>query len=102
MKKNDKNCDCEKKTERSAEQIRNLKVRLNRIEGQVRGIKNMIDRGEYCADIMIQTAAVTAAMNSFNKELLAEHIQNCVVKDIQEGNTEKVEELADLIRRVIR
>ena len=59
--------------------------RLSRIEGQIRGIKGMVERNVYCTDILIQVAAVNAALNSFNKELLAEHIRNCVVRDIREG-----------------
>ena len=90
------------KTERTPEEIKDLTVRLNRIEGQIRGIKNMVDRGDYCVDIMIQVSAANAAMNSFNRELLAQHIKTCIVKDVQEGKTDKIDELAELIKRAVR
>ena len=91
-----------RKTERSEEDVKDLLIRLNRVEGQVRGIKNMVERGDYCVDIMVQVSAAMAALNGFNKELLAKHIETCIVKDIQEGNMEKTKELAELIRRTFR
>ena len=69
---------CEKTTERSEEERKKLIQRLNRIEGQIRGIRGMVEKDAYCTDILIQSAAVNAAVNAFNKELLAHHIKGCV------------------------
>ena len=86
--------DCCKKTKhRSEPEYTSLINRLNRIEGQVRGIKNMLENDAYCTDILIQVSAVNAALNSFNKELLANHIHTCVVDDIKNGNGDTVDEL---------
>lgn len=92
----------EKMKHRSEEERKKLVTRLNRIEGQVRGIKNMIEEERYCVDILNQVSAVQAALNSFNKELLANHIRSCVVKDIQAGNEEVVEELCDTIKKLMK
>ncbi len=92
----------EKMKHRSEEERKKLVTRLNRIEGQVRGIKNMIEEERYCVDILNQVSAVQAALNSFNKELLANHIRSCVVKDIQSGNEEVVEELCDTIKKLMK
>ena len=81
----EKECECCKKTkERSAEEYRKLINRLNRIEGQVRGIKGMIENNAYCTDVLIQTAAVNAALDSFSRELLSNHISSCVADNIRE------------------
>lgn len=97
------NCGCCcKKTVRSEEERRKLINRLNRIEGQIRGIRGMLERDAYCNDILIQSAAVNAAVNSFNKELLASHIHSCVVRDIREGKDEVVDELVDTIQKLMR
>ena len=71
----EKTCCCENKTFRSEEERKKLMNRLSRIEGQIRGIRGMIEKDAYCADILVQSAAVSAAVNGFNKELLASHIQ---------------------------
>ena len=76
--------------------------RLSRIEGQIRGIKGMVERNVYCTDILTQVAAVNAALNSFNKELLAEHIRNCVVRDIREGKDETVDELVVILQKLMK
>ena len=76
--------------------------RLSRIEGQIRGIKGMVERNVYCTDILIQVAAVNAALNSFNKALLAEHIRNCVVRDIREGKDETIEELVVILQKLMK
>ena len=91
-----------KKTHRPLETERDLIIRLNRIEGQIRGLKNMVERGDYCIDIMVQASAANAALNSFSKQILAAHIQTCIVEDVKNGNMEKVNELADIIKRVLR
>ena len=95
-------CCCEKTTERSAEEQKLLLNRLNRIEGQIRGIKGMVERNIYCADIITQVAAVSAALASFNRELLAAHINTCVTNDIKEGNAEKTDELILLLGKLIK
>ena len=76
--------------------------RLKRIEGQVRGIEAMIENDAYCNDILIQSAAVNAAMNSFNKELLASHIRSCVANDIRLGNDEVIDELVATLQRLMK
>ena len=75
---------CGKTTSRSEEERKKLIHRLNRIEGQIRGIRKMVEKDAYCADILIQSAAVNAAVNAFNKELLASHIRGCVARDIRD------------------
>lgn len=76
--------------------------RLNRIEGQIRGIKNMLENDAYCPDILTQSAAVSAAMNAFNRELLSSHIHSCVVNDIRAGNDETVDELMKTIQKLMK
>ncbi len=100
---NTKECGCCKKTtERSDGEKKKLLNRLSRIEGQVRGIKGMVEKDAYCADILIQSAAVNAAINSFNKDLLARHINSCVVRDIKEGKDDVVDELVNLILNLMK
>ena len=84
---------CEKHTDRSEEERRKLINRLKRVEGQIRGIIGMLENDAYCNDILIQSAAVNAAVNAFNKELLANHIRTCVARDIREGKDETIDEL---------
>ena len=95
-------CHCEKTTVRSEEERKKLIHRLNRIEGQIRGIRGMIEYDVYCTDILTQSAAVTAAMNGFNKELLNNHIKGCVSRDIREGRDEVVDELMDILQKLMR
>ncbi len=96
-------CCCHPRTkERSAEEYKHLIHRLNRIEGQIRGIKGMVEKNAYCADILIQSAAVTAAINAFNRELLSNHIKTCVVRDIQEGKKGTADELVALLQRLMK
>ena len=95
-------CPCCKKTMRSDEERRKLINRLNSIEGQIRGIRGMLERDAYCNDILIQSAAVNAAVNSFNKELLSSHIHTCVVRDIREGKDEVVDELVATIQKLMK
>ena len=76
--------------------------RLSRIEGQVRGIKGMVEKDAYCTDILVQVAAVNAALNSFNKVLLANHIKTCVTKDIKEGREETVDELVTVLQKLMK
>ena len=99
----DKNCACcEKHTQRTEEERRKLTNRLNRIEGQVRGLQGMIERDAYCADILTQSAAVAAALNAFNRDLLARHIRTCVARDLQNGDEGAAEELAALVQKLMK
>ena len=88
--------------ERTQEEIRCLTNRLKRIEGQIRGIRGMVENGAYCPDILTQSAAVTAAMNAFSRELLSSHVKTCVVEDIRRGDEDTVDELVDLLRKLMR
>ena len=76
--------------------------RLNRIEGQIRGIRGMVEKDAYCADILTQSSAVNAAVNSFNKELLASHIRGCVARDIREGKDEVIDELVATMQKLMK
>lgn len=76
--------------------------RLNRIEGQIRGIRGMVERDAYCIDILTQVAAVNAALNSFNKVLLANHIKTCVTQDIRDGKEETVDELLATLQKLMK
>lgn len=101
------NCDkccasCDKHTVRPEEQKKALLNRLKRIEGQIRGIQSMIENDSYCNDILTQSAAVSAAMNGFNKEILTQHIHSCVLRDIREGNDEILDELIVTIRKFMK
>ena len=95
------NC-CHKTKERSEKEYQDLIHRLNRIEGQVRGIKGMVERDVYCTDILVQVAAVNAALNSFNRVLLANHIKTCVTQDILEGKEETVDELLAILQKLMK
>ncbi len=88
--------------ERSEEEKRRMLNRLSRIEGQVRGIRRMVEENAYCPDILIQVSAVNAALNSFNKVLLAEHIRSCVAEDIREGNEETIDELVLVLQKLMK
>ena len=98
----EKCCCCEKKKERSDEEYKKLINRLNRISGQINGIKKMVENSAYCTDILIQVSAVTAALNSFNKELLAEHIRTCVADNIKNGDDGVVDELVNTLQKLMR
>ena len=89
-------------TNRTEEERKKLIHRLNRIEGQIRGIRGMIESNAYCTDILVQSAAVNAAVNAFNKELLAAHIRGCVVNDIREGNDEVIDELVAILQKLMK
>ena len=93
---------CHKKKERSEKEYKDLIHRLNRIEGQVRGIKKMVESDTYCTDILVQVSAVNAALNSFNKVLLANHIRTCVANDIREGKEETIDELVATLQMLMR
>lgn len=88
--------------ERSDDEKKKLVNRLNRIEGQIRGVKNMLETDAYCTDILIQVSAISAALNSFNKELLARHIRTCVATDIREGRDDSMEDLLKTIQKLMK
>lgn len=98
----EKECRCYKKKERTEEEYRDLIHRLNRIEGQIRGIRGMVEEGRYCTDILVQVAAVNAALNGFNKKLLENHIRTCVVEDIREGKDETIGELVEILHKIMK
>ena len=94
---------CGKKTTvRSEEERRKLIHRLNRIEGQIRGIRGMVEKDAYCTDILMQSAAVNAAVNSFNKDLIANHIRGCVIRDIRKGDESVVDELVKALEKLMK
>ncbi|MBQ7355695.1 MAG: metal-sensing transcriptional repressor [Clostridia bacterium] len=96
-------CCCTHKTkERSAEELRSLQNRLSRIEGQIRGIRGMVEKDAYCTDILTQVAAVNAALNAFSRELLANHIKTCVADDIKAGKDETVDELVATLQKLMK
>ena len=94
--------DCCKTTNRSEEDRKKLINRLSRIEGQIRGLKGMLEKDSYCVDILTQSSAVSAAINAFNRELLSEHIHSCVVRDIRSGNDSVVDELVALLQKMMK
>lgn len=96
-------CECCSKTkERSEKEYKDLQNRLSRIEGQVRGIRGMLEKDAYCTDILVQVAAVNAALNSFNKVLLSNHIRTCVADSIRSGNDEVIDELVTLLQKLMK
>ena len=95
-------CCCSRKKERSEKEYKDLISRLNRIEGQIRGIKGMIEKDSYCTDVLVQVEAAKAAMNSFTKVLLANHIKSCVIGDIKAGKEETVDELVATLQKLMK
>ena len=95
-------CCCAKKTLRSEEERKKLMTRLSRIEGQIRGIRGMIENDAYCADILVQSAAVNAAVNGFNKELLSSHIHSCVADKIRSGDDQVIDELVATLQKLMK
>ena len=94
-------CCCQKK-HREEKEYRDLINRLKRIEGQIRGIRNMVEEDAYCIDIVRQVAAANAALNSFNKVLLTNHIRTCVADDIRSGQDDKMDELVCTIQKLMK
>lgn len=93
---------CLKTKERTDGEYKKLINRLSRIEGQIRGIKGMVENSAYCVDIMVQVAAVNAALNAFNKELLSNHIRTCVADGIKNGDDEVVDELLETLKKLMK
>ena len=95
-------CHCHESKERSEKEYKDLIHRLNRIAGQVQGVRGMVERDAYCIDILTQVSAITAALNSFNKVLLGNHIRTCVSQDIREGREDSVEELVATLQKLMK
>ena len=93
---------CAKHKHRTEKEYKTRVNRLNRIEGQIRGIKGMLEKDAYCPDILVQVAAANAALNAFNKELLANHIRTCVADDIRAGNDETIDELVGVLQKLMK
>lgn len=98
----EKKCPHCKTKERSEEEIRDMITRLNRIEGQIRGIRKMVEENAYCVDILTQVSAAKCSLNSFSKVLLGDHIRTCVADDIRSGSDEKTEELVELLQKLMK
>lgn len=96
------NCCCRKTRQRTDEEYRSLVHRLNRIEGQVRGVRKMVESDAYCTDILVQVSAVSAALNAFSRELLGQHIRTCVAEDIKNGRTEAIDELIVTLQKLMK
>lgn len=98
----DHNCCSHKTKERTEKEYKDLINRLNRIEGQVRGVKNMIENDAYCTDVLVQVSAIRSALNSFSKVLLTNHIKTCVVDNLKQGNEEVVDELVATLQKLMK
>ena len=94
-------CCCRHK-KRSEEKYKSLIHRLNRIEGQIRGIRGMVEKDVYCADILVQVAAANSALNAFSRELLSQHVRTCVADDLRAGSDEKLDELLKLLPKLMK
>ncbi len=95
-------CGCHKTKERTDEETKRLIHRLNRIEGQIRGIRGMVEKDIYCTDILMQVAAANAALNAFTRELLSDHIRTCVAQDIRSGKDETIDELVATLQKLMK
>lgn len=95
-------CDNQRTKKRDEKEYKDLITRLNRIEGQIRGIKNMVENSAYCPDILTQVSATRSALSSFSKVLLGNHIKSCVKNDIQNGNEEAADELVELLQKMMK
>ena len=94
-------CCCRHK-KRSEEEYKSLIHRLNRIEGQIRGIRGMVEKDVDCADILVQVAAANSALNAFSRELLSQHVRTCVADDLRAGSDEKLDELLKLLPKLMK
>ena len=93
---------CCRHKKRSEEEYKSLIHRLNRIEGQIRGIRGMVEKDVYCADILVQVAAANSALNAFSRELLSQHVRTCVADDLRAGSDEKLDELLKLLPKLMK
>lgn len=98
----EKCCACMRTKERTDEEKRALIHRLNRIEGQIRGLRAMVEKDAYCPDILTQTSAVSSALNGFASVLLSAHIRTCVAEDVRKGNDEVIDELLVTLRKLMK
>ena len=97
-----KSCCCSRKKVRTEAEVKDLVTRLNRIEGQVRGIRKMVEEDEYCVDVLTQVNAARCSLNSFSKVMLKNHIKSCVEEDVRNGSEEKIDELVDLLQKMMK
>lgn len=95
-------CDCCKTRRRSEDELKRLTNRLSRIEGQVRGLREMLQKDAYCTDVLTQVSAVNAALNSFSRELLSEHIHTCVADGLRSGDDSVVDELMTTLQKLMK
>ena len=95
-------CCCERTKKRDDAEYRDLCNRLSRIEGQIRGIRGMVEKDAYCIDILNQVSAASSALNSFTKVLLTSHIKSCVAEDVRQGDDTKLEELVKTLRKLMK
>lgn len=95
-------CLTEKQTKRSEDEKKKLINRLSRLEGQIRGIRNLVENDAYCVDILTQSAAAKSAFSAFNRELLRRHVESCVVRDIKAGEENTIDELMDIIGKLMK
>lgn len=104
MLNNEEVCNCcsGKTKHRADNEKEDLIKRLKRIEGQVRGVEGMLEKDAYCTDILTQVSAVTAALNSFSKQLLANHVKTCVADNIRKGNDEVIDELVTTLHKLMK
>ena len=92
----------DRKKKRTQEEKDALIRRLKLAEGQIRGIQKMLEEDAYCPDVLVQVSAVSAALNSFNRELLACHIRSCVAEDIREGKDEAIDEFVKTLQKLMK
>ena len=95
-------CCTQRQKHRTDEELKRLTNRLSRIEGQVRGLKGMLEKDTYCTDVLVQSAAISAALNAFNRELLNAHIRTCVAEDIRAGKDEVIDDLMDTLGKLMK
>ena len=104
MEKEEKGCCCgtprKKVRERSEKEA--MLQRLSRIEGQVRGVRKMVEESAYCTDVLTQVSAIQAALNAFNRELISNHIRSCVVNDIRNDNLETIDDLVNTLQKLMK
>ena len=92
-------CACKKSTERTEAQIKDIFSRINRLTGQLNGVKKMIEENRYCMDILIQLSAIDKAVKGLASLIMEDHLKTCVVEKIQKGNTQVVDEITDIFKR---
>lgn len=104
MEESGKTCGChtDRTRHRNGYEQKQLMNRLNRVEGQIRGIKKMLEEERYCIDILMQVSAANAALNSFTKVLLSQHMKTCVADDIRNGKEETVDELVQMLQKLMK